>query len=244
MRSTIHEMRNQLTVSVANIEAFIDGKLAPTPQRLEAVLNALHKLDALMNDLRVDPAPVRESGEPKLEPVDMCALVLREAAALEATAQAAGIRLHVDRCALRHPECAVFTCDPVQVGQVITNVVLNAIKYTGRGGLVTLYCHREPGVLALAISDTGPGIPAAERQRIFKRGERGSAARSSAGSGFGLAVVQGIVEAHGGTVRVAAGDTEGAIFTIRLPGIAAMSGACVSCADHSSLVHERATPVA
>jgi len=47
----------------------------------------------------------------------MCALVMREAAALEAPAQAAGIRLHVDRCALTHAECSIFVCDPVQVGQ-------------------------------------------------------------------------------------------------------------------------------
>ena len=60
MRSTIHEMRNQLTVAVANIEAFMDGKLLPTPARLSAVLVALHELDALFDKLRpVDVAPRR-----------------------------------------------------------------------------------------------------------------------------------------------------------------------------------------
>jgi hypothetical protein len=75
MRSTIHEMRNQLTVAVGNIEAFLDGKLAPTPQRLTAVLGALHALDSLMSELP-SSAGARPPA-PKLEPADMCALMSR-----------------------------------------------------------------------------------------------------------------------------------------------------------------------
>jgi two-component system sensor histidine kinase BaeS len=249
MRSTIHEMRNQLTVSVANIEAFIDGKLAPTPERLEAVLHALRKLDALMYELR--PSAASETSATKIAPVDICALIYKETVAIEATAQAAGIKLHVDRCSLRHPECSVFACDPVQVSQVIMNVLLNAIKYTGRGGTVTLYCHREPGVLALDISDSGPGVPLAERQTIFENGVRGSAAHDDSGSGLGLAVVRGIVDAHGGTVTVADSRIGGALFTIRLPGAARFDPACAHCGDLSSSLgdvtsplHENAAPVA
>jgi two-component system sensor histidine kinase BaeS len=228
MRSTIHEMRNQLTVAVGNIEAFLDGKLAPTPQRLTAVLGALHALDSLMSELP-SSAGARPPA-PKLEPADMCALIARESVALEATAQAAGVRLYVDQCALTHSECSVFMCDPVQVSQVVTNVLLNAIRHTGRGGLVTLCCHREPGVLALAISNTGPGVPVAEREATFARGVRGSTVRSVPGSGVGLAVVQGIVDAHGGTVSVTDNIPGGALFTIRLPG-------------RVELVHASATPV-
>jgi signal transduction histidine kinase len=121
-------------------------------------------------------------------------------------------------------------CDPVQVSQVVTNVLLNAIRHTGRGGLVTLCCHREPGVLALAISNTGPGVPVAEREATFARGVRGSTVRSVPGSGVGLAVVQGIVDAHGGTVSVTDNIPGGALFTIRLPG-------------RVELVHASATPV-
>jgi signal transduction histidine kinase len=122
--------------------------------------------------------------------------------------------------------------------------LLNAIKYSGRGGFVTLYCHREPGVLALEISDSGPGVPLAERQAIFGSGVRGSAAPSVPGSGVGLAVVQGIVEAHGGTVSVAEGGSGGAVFTIRLPGIASVSSARLSPDDRSSAVHESPIPIA
>jgi signal transduction histidine kinase len=242
MRATIHEMRNQLTVSVANIEAFIDGKLPPTNERLSAVLNALRRLDVLMNELR--PAALPLQPVPRMKRVDLRALILRETIAIEAIAQAAGVRLKVDRRALKHAQCSVFVCDPDQVGQVLTNVLLNAIKYSGRGGVVTLYCHREPGVLALEISDSGPGVPLAERQAIFGSGVRGSAASSVPGSGVGLAVVQGIVEAHGGTVSVADSGSGGAVFTIRLPGIAGVSSARLSPDDRSSAVHESPTPIA
>jgi signal transduction histidine kinase len=242
MRSTIHEMRNQLTVSVANIEAFIDGKLPPTNERLRAVLNALRRLDVLMNELQ--PAAPLVQPAPHMKRVDLRALILRETIAIEATAQAAGVRLKVDRRALEHARCSAFVCDPDQVGQVLTNVLLNAIKYSGRGGVVTLYCHREPGVLALEISDSGPGVAPAERHTIFASGVRGSAAPWVPGSGVGLAVVQGIVEAHGGTVSVAESGSGGAVFTIRLPGIASVSSARLSPGDRSSAVHESPTPIA
>jgi signal transduction histidine kinase len=242
MRSTVHEMRNQLSVSVASLEAFIDGKLAPTPERLRAVLYALRKLEGLL--LEATPGTLAAMAPPKLQPVDLCALVLREVLALEATAQAAGIRLHVDRCALTHAECSVFVCDPVQVGLVMTNILLNAIKYSGRGGTVTVYGHREPGVVALDISDTGPGIPISERQSIFECGVRGSTARSVVGSGVGLSVVQSIIHAHGGSVRVAESGSGGALFTIRLPGISEPAVACASDDERSPLVHGGATPVA
>ena len=229
MRSTVHEMRNQLTVSVANIEAFIDGKFAPTAERLEAVLNALYKLDALMNDLR----PGSDAPKTRLESVDVCALIYSESIAFEASAQAAGVAFHVDRCTRKHAECSAFACDPIQVSQVVTNVLLNAIKYTGRGGAVTLSCHREPGVLALDIADNGPGSPAAERQTIFEHGVRGCAAPVAAGSGVGLAVVRGIVEAHGGTVSVADSRIGGALFAIRLPGVPNGAVTCASRVERS-----------
>jgi signal transduction histidine kinase len=245
MRSTVHEMRNQLTVSVANIEAFIDGKLAPTRERLEAVLHALYKLDALMSDLK--PAG-SEFPPAKLQAVDVCALIYKESIAFEASAQAAGVTLSVDRCALEHAECTSFVCDPAQVSQVVTNVLLNAIKFTGRGGVVKLSCHREAGVLALDVSDNGPGIPVSERQVIFERGVRGSAANTAAGSGVGLAVVRGIVEGHGGTVTVADSRIGGALFAIRLPGVGDAfggAGACAACGErHSAVLQHSVAPAA
>jgi signal transduction histidine kinase len=231
MRSTVHEMRNQLAVAVANIEAIIDGKLAPTPERLGSVLAALGRLDVLMNDVPGERDAI--SAAPQMAAIDVCALIAGEKLAMEASAAAAGIALDADVCVTKHPNCAHFVCDSGQVSQVIKNLLLNAIKYTGPGGRVKIYCHRDPGALTLEISDSGPGVPVAERQAIFERGVRGSAAAAACGSGVGLAVVRDILDAHGGTVSVDDSAIGGARFVIRLPGNATAVN-CADCARHAN----------
>src|ERR1700694_3366067 len=149
MRSAIHEIRNQLAVAVANVEAFIDGKFVPTQDRLHAVLAALLEVDVLIDDL-VPPHPSGISAS--------------ELMARKATAAAAGITLLVDRCHETHPACERFLCDPGQVRQLVTNVMLNALRHTPRGGVVDVDCHRGPGVMTLTISDDGPGVNLSERE--------------------------------------------------------------------------------
>jgi signal transduction histidine kinase len=128
------------------------------------------------------------------------------------------------------------------VSQVVKNVLLNAIKFTGHGGHVKISCQRDRGELALEISDDGPGVPVAERQAIFERGMRGSAAAVAAGSGVGLAVVRDILDAHGGTVNVDDSASGGARFVIRLPGDATGAqrcGGCRECApDVAAIAHD------
>jgi len=228
VRSTIHEIRNQLAVAVANIEAFIDGKYVPTPDRLNAVLRALLEVDILIDDLLPVPLPPSST---KMVQADVCAIVLSEIVAIEATATAAGIDLRADCCTSKHPDCEAFLCDPGQISQIVKNVLLNAINYTPRGGFVAVDCHRQPGVMALSVSDDGPGVLPEERATIFELGVRGSAAGEHAGSGTGLAVVKRIVDAHGGTVTVDRSDLGGARFIIRLPGTQVVELSCSRCAQ-------------
>lgn len=227
MRSTIHEIRNQLAVAVANIEAFIDRKFEPTPERLNAVLQALFEVDVLVNDLSSNAALVMPAST--MQTVDVCEVILSELISIEPSAAAAGIDVRVDRCTTKHPTCANFTCDSGQVRQIVKNVALNAIKYTPRGGVVWVDCHREPGVMSLTISDSGPGVLPEERESIFVTATRGSAGREKPGSGMGLAVVKRIVDAHGGTVEVDRSDLGGARFVIRLPGSPANGETCLHC---------------
>jgi signal transduction histidine kinase len=227
MLSTVHEIRNQLAVAVANIEAFIDGKIAPTPDRLNSVLQALLEVDVLIDDLA--PGSGSEA-KLNLELVDVCKLIETELIAIEATAVAANIELRVDRCADKHAHCAAFVCDPGQVIQVVKNILLNAFKYTPPGGFVAVNCHREPGVLVLSVDDDGPGVQPDERHAIFEAGVRGSAATDGNGSGMGLSVVKRIVDRHGGAVTVQRGALGGAEFVIRLPGTLTLPVTCAQCA--------------
>jgi signal transduction histidine kinase len=112
--------------------------------------------------------------------------------------------------------------DPDRLHQVVLILLDNALKYTPAGGSVqvrTSLASREdrPGV-EIEVVDSGPGVPVAERERIFQRFYRAEAARQVAdGAGLGLAVARWIVDEHGGQISVRAAEPSGSIFGIWLP---------------------------
>ena len=213
-------MRNHLAIAVANIEAFIDGKLEPTPGRLAAVLQALQELDVLMNDIGSGDVPARS--EPR--PIDLCQLLESDLTSIEAAAEEKGVRIECRRCETLHEECRTFTGDPVRIGQIVKNVLLNAINYTPAGKLVSIDCSRAAGELRFSVSDHGPGVPPSEQESIFEAGYRGSASAGKPGSGLGLSIARQLAEEHGGTVEVRSDGRTGATFTVRLPGAAPAAG--------------------
>jgi signal transduction histidine kinase len=107
--------------------------------------------------------------------------------------------------------------DRVRLEQVAANLVDNAIKYTPRGGRVTLELSERPGYSALLVRDTGAGIPPDELPHIWDRLFRGDRSRAERGLGLGLSLVKAIVEAHRGSVSVSSRVGEGSTFEIVLP---------------------------
>jgi signal transduction histidine kinase len=221
MRRIVHEMRNHLAVAMSNIEAFLDGKLEPTQARLTAVLHALTEVDVLINDL-----PRTEAGPLELheQSIDVCNLIANESTAMEGFASERGVRFSVERCACVDAACANFYGDPQRIGQVVTNVLTNAIRYTPRGGSVGVVCRRDGGYLEFTVNDDGPGIAPDDLPRIFEPGFRGKSAGEHHGSGLGLSLVKEFVERQGGSVHVRSTPTSGATFTVRLPGTPVTSG--------------------
>src|SRR5205823_4620414 len=118
-----------------------------------------------------------------------------------------------------HCDLAALECvgDPERLGQVITNLLTNAINYNHRNGEVRLTAQPQDGSALLTVSDTAQGISPADLPHIFKRFYRADASRSAGRSGLGLAISKAIVEAHGGTIEVASQPGAGASFTVRLP---------------------------
>jgi signal transduction histidine kinase len=109
--------------------------------------------------------------------------------------------------------------DPQRIGQVVANLVANAVKFTGRDGSVAVDVARTPDGARIVVTDTGVGIDPAELPRIFERFYRGSRANEArgSGSGLGLAIVRSIVDMHGGSVTVDSRLGSGSRFSVFLP---------------------------
>jgi signal transduction histidine kinase len=110
-----------------------------------------------------------------------------------------------------------ITGDRVRLRQVIANLIDNAVKYTPRGGRITVTVRPAPAGVEVSVLDTGPGIPSADLDRIWERLYRGDASRSQRGLGIGLSLVRAIVEAHGGHAAVESVSGQGARFVVWLP---------------------------
>jgi signal transduction histidine kinase len=227
VRTAIHEIRNQLAVAVAAIEAFLDRKMEPTDARFEAILFSLREIDALVDEL---PRDRTIEFETHAEPIDICALIGAATAAMEGFAIERDVTLKVRRCDHVHPGCSRFLGDPLRIGEIVTNVLTNAIHHTGAGGSVEVDCRQDGGALRIRVDDRGPGIDAGDASHLFEKGFRGASAGAVPGSGLGLAVVKAIVEDHGGTVEAENRSGGGATFTLRLP---VSEDACAGCQAHA-----------
>ncbi len=116
------------------------------------------------------------------------------------------------------PEGALplFKLDGGLLAQVVYNLLSNAVQYTPAGSLITIRARCTDDALVLTVADNGPGIPEEERQRVFDKFYRARHVRSG-GSGLGLSIVKGFVEAQGGSVILGANSPKGAIFTVVIP---------------------------
>jgi PAS domain S-box-containing protein len=112
-----------------------------------------------------------------------------------------------------------LTIDPTRIAQLLGNLLSNAVKFTPDGGRVEVTLGREGEQVVLAVADTGIGIPAADRERIFERFYRTAIATRQAiqGTGLGLTITRAIVAAHHGTIAVDSEEGRGSTFTVRLP---------------------------
>jgi len=213
-----HELRTPLaalrTFNQLLMEAAGDDPKARA-EFLEASAGQIERLDWLAQNLlelsKLDSGLVLMD----LRPDDLRAAVESAAHQHDAAAARRGVKLSVDLPAapirIHH--------DPPRIGQVVANLVGNAVKFTPRGGSVRVEAQPTEDGARIDVTDTGVGIDAAELPHIFERfyrGSRSNEARGS-GSGLGLAIVRSIVDMHGGTVTVETGTDRGSRFTVHLP---------------------------
>ena len=212
-----HEVRTPLTSMRANLDAVRRNPAMSEPER-RAVLNDIAReqedlvavLDALQALARGDSA----AALPR-EPVDLAEVV--DAAVAAARRRHPEARVELAAAAGEHP----ITGWPDGLRLLVDNLIENAVRHGGARVDVSL--ERDHGAMLLTVDDDGPGIPAAERDRVFERFARGAGA-TSPGSGLGLALVVQQAQLHGGDVAVSESRAGGASLRVRLPAAEYLGG--------------------
>jgi signal transduction histidine kinase len=216
-----HELRTPLAGLEGYLEGLADGVFAPTPETLARMRAETARMKRLVEDLT--ELSQLESGRWRLErqPVQLAQVAATVETVLGPQFVQKGVELDVAVAAGLPPVAG----DADRLGQVLTNLLANALRFTSAGGRVTVDVRGERDAVCLAVTDTGGGIAPEDLPHIFERFYRAdhSRAQATGGSGIGLAIVKHIVEAHGGTVGVESRPGQGSRFEVRLP-VAAPTG--------------------
>lgn len=205
-----HELRTPLTALRGQIEVLARDPepSAEEVSRVEsAVLSELARVERLVEEL-LTLARLDEGTGPQRREVDLAEL-LHELAA----AQPGGVELGV-------LAAGRIDADPELLARVVRNLLANARRHAGESGRVTLSASAVGDRVTVAVDDDGPGVPAAERERVFERFHRVDSARDrgAGGSGLGLAISREIVAAHGGRIWIEDSPLGGARAAFELPG--------------------------
>jgi signal transduction histidine kinase len=214
-----HELRTPLTNLRGYLEALRDGVAEPRPETIDSLYEEALLLTHLVDDLQ--DLSLSDAGRLSMrrEPVELKALLPSTALALAARARQHGVHLVVEV----RPDLPVVYADPQRIGQVVSNLLSNALTYTGPGGTVHLSAMTDGDAVRVEVRDTGCGIRPEHVPKVFERFYRAdpSRARSTGGSGIGLALVKELVEAHGGTVGLVSAPGKGSCFSFTLPTLRA-----------------------
>lgn len=209
-----HDLRTPLTRLRAGAEAALQGASDEVSTR-EALADCVEETDRIraLLDTLLDISAA-EAGVLSLKPevvaVDELISGVEDLYSLVAEEKSIQLQTVV-------PPGLTVRADPTRIRQVLANLVDNAVKYTPEGGDVWITVRPRAQTVAISVADSGPGIPAGDEDKIFRRLYRGDRSRSKRGLGLGLSLVKAIVESHGGRVRVANREAGGAEFTVDFP---------------------------
>lgn len=206
-----HELRTPLTVIRGNIEGLIDGVYPRDEAHLTPILEETDVMARLIDDLRT--LSLVESGRLNLqrETTELVPLLQEVVAAfnVRAAKQSVALVLNVS------DPLPALNLDPVRMREVLSNLIVNALRYTPAGGQIKLEARIKPAsptqMVEIVVSDTGKGIAEELLPHVFDRFAKGD---DSQGSGLGLAIAKQLIEAHGGSIRAESHLGQGTTMTI------------------------------
>jgi two-component system, OmpR family, phosphate regulon sensor histidine kinase PhoR len=213
----IAEVSHELRLPIANIrllvETLLDGALEDPEvcrRMLKRAYRETDRLQALVVDLlsleRI--AQTHQDNNCKTMSFLARAQYAKETVNKQAMEKDVEIRLNVV------PDFEIYA-NAEQLDQVLLNLVENAVKFTGAGGVVTISSLDSPG--KFSVSDTGIGMPAIEIPKIFQRFYRIDRSQSRGSSGLGLSIVKNIADLHGAKIEVESAEGKGSVFTLEFP---------------------------
>lgn len=195
-----HELRTPITALNAVLENLVDGVSEPDPKTLETALAQTERLGRLVSEL-LDISSL-EAGAIRLDREEFTIAPLFAEVVAEVEVMTAALGRGIRFRSAAGPGTATVYADRARLHQVLLNLLDNAARHGPAGGEVRLYAHTVGGDLVIDVEDDGPGIPPAQRDRIFDRFTRGGRT-DGGGTGLGLAIARWVVELHRGSIAVA-----------------------------------------
>lgn len=212
-----HELRTPLANIRGYLEALRDQVVEPSPALVDSLYDEAMLLSRLVDDLQ--ELALAEAGQLRLsrQPVDLAEIAQQAVQGFQPEADAKGLAIKAEM----PPDLPLVDADAQRVGQVLRNLLRNAMAYTPAGGEINVSARPAAAEVEVEVRDTGVGIAPEHLPYIFERFYRAdqSRARSTGGAGLGLTIVKQLVEAHGGRVHVESEVGSGSTFTFTLPAV-------------------------
>jgi signal transduction histidine kinase len=209
-----HDLRTPLTavLGYAELLRLRGGMTDKQTQAVDVIERNARRLLRLVSDLLLLAQARAGTFTLEREAVDLSQLAAEAVELTRPLADHAELTLALQA----QPPGPVIDADRLRLGQLLDNLIANAIKFTPTGGTVTVRVQARPGAATLEVQDTGPGFPEAERESLFEAFTRGSTT-DAPGTGLGLTIVRAVVDAHGATIDVDTEPGHGARFTVTFP---------------------------
>ena len=213
-----HELRTPLTTILGYAALVRNGRLdeAGVGRAVQAIERSARLQTRLIEDLLDVSRIISGSLALQFKTIGLPSVIEVAVANVRPEAQAKGLRLAV----VLGPSPALIAGDPFRLQQILSNLLVNAVKFTPSGGTVEVRLERRGTEVQISVRDTGTGIRSDFLPYVFDRFRQGdsSEARAHGGLGLGLAIVRHLVELHNGSIRAESpGEGQGATFTVRLP---------------------------